>query len=68
MIHLLGDTDSKEDVLAGWDLISKGEPIVKVDRLELTVPTEVTEYIQQTAPKKGDGYDYKAWTEDVFSR
>jgi len=68
MIHLLGDTDSKEDVLAGWDLIAKGEPIVKVDRLELTVPTEVTEYIQQTAPKKDDGYDYKAWTEDVFSR
>jgi len=68
MIHLLGDTDSKEDVLAGWALIAKGEPIVKVDRLELTVPSEVTEYIQQTAPKKDDGYDYTAWTEDVFSR
>jgi len=68
MIHLLGDTDSKEDVLAGWALIARGEPIVKVDRLELTVPTEVTEYIQQTAPKKDDGYDYNAWTEDVFSR
>jgi len=68
MIHLLGDTDSKEDVLAGWSLIAKGEPIVKVDRLELTVPQEVTEYIQETAPKKDDGYDYTAWTEDVFSR
>jgi len=68
MIHLLGDTDSKEDVLAGWALVAKGEPVVKVDRLELTVPPEVTEYIQQTAPKKDDGYDYVAWTEDVFSR
>jgi len=68
MIHLLGDTDSKEDVLAGWALVAKGEPVVKVDRLELTVPPEVTEYIQQTAPKKDDGYDYTAWTEDVFSR
>jgi len=68
MIHLFGDTDSKEDVLAGWDLIAKGEPAVKVDRLEFTCAPEVTDYIKQTAPKKGDGYDYRAWTEDVFSR
>ena len=68
MVHLLGDTDSKEDVLAGWQLIARGEPVVKTDRLELTVPAEVTEYIQQTAPQKDGGYDYTAWTEDVFSR
>ena len=68
MIHLLGDTDSKDDVLAGWALIAKGEPVVSLERLELTVPAEVTEYIQQTAPQKDSGYDYTAWTEDVFSR
>lgn len=68
MIHLLGDTDSKDDVLAGWALIAKGEPVVTLERLELTVPAEVTEYIQQTAPQKDSGYDYTAWTEDVFSR
>jgi len=68
MIHLLGDTDSKEDVLSGWALIAQSNEVVTAERMSLTCTEEVNEYVQKTAPKKGDGYDFVAWTEDVFSR
>jgi len=68
MIHLLGDTDSKEDVMNGWTLIAQSNEVVTAERMSLTCSEEVTEYVKETAPKKGDGYDFVAWTDDVFSR
>ena len=68
MIHIFGDTDSKEDVLAGWNLIAKGEAVVKDEAMDVILGAEDIAYIKETAPQKDGGYDYTAWTEDVFSR
>ena len=68
MIHIFGDTDSKEDVLAGWNLITKGEAVAKDGDMDIILDAEDIAYIKETAPQKDGGYDYTAWTEDVFSR
>jgi actinin alpha len=69
MISQLGDTDTKPEILEGWELINKGEPVAKVVHMKETIlRDEDVEYLQETAPKAGDDYDYTAWTEDVFAR
>ena len=68
MIHIFGDTDSKEDVMAGWTLIARGEPVVKEEAMDVILTNDDIAYIKETAPQKDGGYDYTAWTEDVFSR
>jgi Ca2+-binding EF-hand superfamily protein len=68
MLHLFGDTDTKEDVLAGWLLIARGEPVVKEDRLVDVLEGEDVQYIKETAATKDGGYNYTAWTDNVFSR
>jgi len=68
MIRILGVSDSKEDIIQSFVLINKGAEIALVDRLDFVMETPDIQYIQQTAPKSGQGYDYKSWTDDVFSR
>jgi hypothetical protein len=69
MVNLLGVSDSKEDILGGFDLICRGAPTAQPARLELAGlgPKDI-DYFTSTAPKSGDGYDFKVWTDDVFSR
>jgi Ca2+-binding EF-hand superfamily protein len=68
MISVLGVSDTKEDILAGFELINRGHPVGKVELMELVLSPHDLEYIKRTAPAVEGGYDYKAWTEDVFSR
>jgi Ca2+-binding EF-hand superfamily protein len=69
MISQLGDTDTKEEILAGWKLINKDKDVAVVALMTETIlRDEDVEYIKETAPAVGSDYDYTAWTEDVFSR
>jgi len=69
MINVLGVSDSKSDILSGFDLIVRGAPVAHPSRLELAgLPPKDVDYFKNTATKSGDGYDFKAWTEDIFSR
>lgn len=69
MISQLGDTDTKPEILEGWELINKGASVAKVALMQETIlRDEDVAYIQETAPKEGDDYNYTAWTEDVFAR
>jgi hypothetical protein len=68
MIELLGVSDTKEDILTSFDIINRGHEVALVDRLSIVMNEHDTNYFQSTAPSAGDGYDYKAWTADVFSR
>jgi actinin alpha len=68
MIELLGVSDTKEDILTSFDIINRGGEVAQVSKLELVMNEHDTNYFKQTAPPAADGYDYKAWTEDVFSR
>ena len=69
MIATLGDTDTKDEIVSGFKLINKGDDSVttKTKMANVMKPFDV-DYVASTAPAKGDGYDYKAWVESVFSR
>jgi hypothetical protein len=68
MIHILGDTDSKEEVLTGFQLINRGKPHTVKALMETVVQPSDCLYIEQTAPKLGEGNDYSAWVVSMFSR
>lgn len=69
MISTLGDSDTQPEIMEGWELINKGAEVCKVLLMKETIlRDEDVSYVEETAPKVGDDYDYKAWTEDVFSR
>jgi len=68
MINLIGDSDTVEEILAGFHLINRDPAVAYVDKLEVVMPTADLEYIKSTAPAVPGGYDYPAWTHDVFSR
>lgn len=68
MIDTLGVTDTKEDILKSFELINKGAEIAKEDLMELVMEAHDVQYVKETAPKVSGGYDYKSWTDDVFSR
>jgi len=69
MVNQLGVSDSKNDILAGFDLINRGASFSTVEKLELAGlgPKDV-EYFTTTAPKAEGGFDHKHWTDDIFSR
>jgi len=68
MIHILGDSDTKDEVLNGFVLINRGKDYLVREHMDAVVPKDDTEFILKTAPKKADGWDYAAWVEEVFSR
>jgi hypothetical protein len=68
MIDLLGVSISKDDIVNAFVLVNKGDAVAKVDKMDIVMETEDIDYIKATAPKAADGYDYKSWTNDVFSR
>jgi len=68
MIGLLGDSDTKEEILSGFSLINRGADIAIIKHMTLVMKDYDLEYFTKTAPKSGEGYNYKSWTDDVFSR
>jgi Ca2+-binding EF-hand superfamily protein len=68
MIELLGVSDTKDDILTSFDIINRGGEVASKDKLALVMNEHDVNYFTSTAPRAGDGYDYKAWTNDVFSR
>jgi len=69
MIKLLGDTDTQEEVVAGFGLIGHGnETAVKEsDMSDLFGEFEI-DYMKKTMKASGPGFEYKPWVVDVFSR
>jgi len=69
MIKLLGDTDTQDEVSAGFTLLAHGnENVVKEPELfDLFGEFEI-DYMKKTMKAEGGGFAYKPWTVDVFSR
>jgi len=69
MVKLLGDSETKQEILAGFKLLADDEPAVSEKQLSDVFPAvEDINYLKEKAPKAGDKIDYPKWTEDVFSR
>jgi len=68
MIHVLGDTDTKEEIISGFELIARGDENITKEKMELVMNQADVDYVIKTAPAVANGYNYHAWVEDVFSR
>jgi len=69
MVNTVGDKSTKEDTLAGWHKITKGEEAARMENLADVFDDKQLEYIKNTAPKTEDGrLDFKAWVEQMFAR
>jgi Ca2+-binding EF-hand superfamily protein len=69
MVVMLGDADTKDEILAGFKLINKGhDQVAQREHLEKVMVEHDVEYLAANAPAADDGFDYPAWTDDVFSR
>jgi len=68
MINILGDSESKESILLGFRLINRGSEVAVHEKLSMVLSEDDVGYIEKTAPKANSGWNYQAWTDDVFSR
>jgi len=69
MISQLGDTDTKDEVVAGFTLLAHGnEKIVKESDLSDLFGDFEIDYMKKTMKADGAGYDFQPWVVDVFSR
>eukprot|EP01094_Clydonella_sp_ATCC50884_P008374 TRINITY_DN177_c0_g2_i1.p2 TRINITY_DN177_c0_g2~~TRINITY_DN177_c0_g2_i1.p2 ORF type:complete len:974 (+),score=573.42 TRINITY_DN177_c0_g2_i1:348-2924(+) len=68
MVDKLGDTDTQPEILDGFKLINRGD-VCTDERMDVvSMEPHDIEYIKKTAPAVDGGWDYVAWTADVFSR
>jgi len=72
-ITKLGDTNTKEEILLGFKLLSLEQPRLKGDNLEavvndLSFRVHHVEYLKAEMKEDADGYDFATWTDEVFAR
>jgi len=68
MIVILGDTETPEEINTGFKLINRHADHTVDSVMQMVMEDEDITFIKSTAPKKGDGHDYMAWTAEVFAR
>ena len=75
----MGDTNTKEEIISGWQVITLDDPSAKVQEQQLRVLVNDlswtdghVDYLlneqQDSAFDANDGMDYTTWTEAVFKR
>jgi len=68
MISQLGDTDTKDEILAGFKLINHGKDHADPKKMDMMADHDL-KYLDTHAPKNKDGtYDFTKFTNDLFSR
>jgi Ca2+-binding EF-hand superfamily protein len=69
MVKLLGDSETKQEITAGFKLLANDEPAVSEKELVDVFPAmEDVNYLKEHVAPKGDRLDYATWTEQVFAR
>jgi hypothetical protein len=67
MITVLGVSINKEDILKAFNIINRGDTC-NMELMGLIMPEDDVGYFTSTAPKAGNSYDFKQWTEAIFAR
>jgi actinin alpha len=69
MVKLLGDSETKQEITAGFKLLACDQPAVsEKELLDVFPAVEDVNYLKEHAPAKGEKLDYGTWTEQVFAR
>eukprot|EP01083_Nonionella_stella_P080033 219694_1 len=67
MVEKLGDQATKEEALAGFVLINRGQKSATNERMDLLSDPDLA-FINKTAPALDDGWNYTVWVDEVYSR
>jgi Ca2+-binding EF-hand superfamily protein len=73
MIGMLGDADTKEELVTSFELINRGQAFGQVELMDQILSDASVAYLKQHAPTgshvtAGSGIDYKAWLASVLAR
>jgi len=68
MISTLGDTDTKEEILAGFKAINRNQDFADPTLCGNVMPDDIVKYISTSAPAKGKGTDYTTLVNELFAR
>jgi len=69
MVNTVGDKSTKEDTLAGFHKITKGEEAARLENLADVFDEKQLDYIKNSAPRTADGrIDFKTWVDQMFAR
>ena len=68
MIHLLGVSHTKENIIKGFQYIARGRDNVPANVLAKYLTQKEVTFITKTAPKGPEGIEYGPWVDEVFSR
>ena len=68
MVKLAGDSDTRDNVSDGFQLLSNGKATCARAELERVVSADAVAFIYTTMPHEGDAGQYSAWINEVFSR
>jgi len=68
MIAVLGVSDTKEDILNGFVAINRADNPGKFEEFGMVLNDHDLDYIKRTAPALDGGFDFRAWTDEIFAR
>jgi Ca2+-binding EF-hand superfamily protein len=68
MVKLAGDSDTRENVTTGFQLLSNGKEYCQKEDLSRIMNPDDVDFIYTTIPSAGEGQDYNAWIEEIYSR
>jgi len=72
MVQVLGDSDTLDEVIAGFKLINRvpedRPPVATPQKLSKVMEDQFVEYIMTTGEPLEDGIDFIQWTQQIFSR
>jgi len=68
MIHVFGDSETKQEILFGLELINRHNKIATQKQMSLVLPADDMAYFAGTAPKAEGGWEFVAWVESMYSR
>jgi len=68
MLKRLGDSDTQDETITAFQLISFDKPIVTVEQLDFVMKDDWVNYLKEGAKSKDGGLDYPTWVKEVYSR
>ncbi len=68
MVHLLGVSHTQENIVKGFQYISRGRDAVHESILGRFLTPHEAAFIKSTAPASAEGLVYLPWVEEVFAR
>lgn len=68
MIRVLGDSDTKAEIMESMGLINKHDKEANHVAMEVVVAEVDLQYFEATAPRAGNNWNYVDWVESMFAR